>query len=159
MKEFQSKKSPTPPANPLPLSAANQSPPSLTRLDALLVGLMLVWGLNFVVAKTATDTLPPLVFNAIRFSLAAITLGTIFKLSGISLGLPRTEWLGLIGVAFLGNAAFQAFFMNGLHKTSVANSVLITTTAPIWLTLINAVRGHEHIRRAHLVGVFISLTG
>lgn len=131
----------------------------LTRLDALLVGLMLVWGMNFVVAKAAMDILPPLVFNAIRFSLAALTLGAVFRLSGVKLTLPRKEWLGLIGVAFLGNGLFQPFFMNGLHRTSVANSVLITTTGPVWITLFNAVRGNEQIRRVHIAGLLLSVSG
>src|SRR5262249_34442880 len=73
--------------------------------------------------------------------------------------LPRREWLPLIGVSFLGNAVYQALFLNGLHNTSVAHSVLITTIAPIGVVLYNIWRKKERGSRRVALGIVLALGG
>jgi drug/metabolite transporter (DMT)-like permease len=131
----------------------------LTVLDALLFLTMLIWGTHFVVAKAALDILPPLVFNAFRFTIGACTLGVVLKFSGEKMILPRREWLPLILVAFLINAVYQPLFMGGLKQTTVGNSVLIITTAPLWLVLVNVVRKQERTGRGMVIGGVLALTG
>jgi drug/metabolite transporter (DMT)-like permease len=120
---------------------------------------MVIWGMNFVVLKWAGNALPPMLFNGLRFGAAALMLGLVFKARGISLVLPRREWPTLIWLGFLGNALYQFVYINALHMTSVANSVLIITTAPVWVVLFNAWRGHERLHRRIALGVLVALFG
>ena len=128
-------------------------------MDGLLVLAMVIWATNYSVAKSALDVMPPFVFNTLRFSAGAITLLLLMKVSGEKLVLPRREWLPLIGVSFLGNVVYQALYLNGLHRTSVAHSVLITTCAPIGVVLYNIWRKKERGSRRVALGIVLALCG
>lgn len=130
----------------------------ITRLDVLLVLVMVIWGANFVVLKTVLEMLPPFVFNALRYCLASAVLGIIFKASGATLRLPRAHWLPLIGISVL-NAVFQIFFTYGLRSTTVANNALIITSVPVWVVIFNAIRSQERLSRPALTGIFLALAG
>jgi drug/metabolite transporter (DMT)-like permease len=45
----------------------------------LLISTTLVWGATFVIIKSALADISPLLFNAIRMSLAAVTLAIVFR--------------------------------------------------------------------------------
>ncbi|MEM8557449.1 MAG: EamA family transporter, partial [Bacteroidota bacterium] len=47
------------------------------RIDALLLFVVLVWGLNFAVIKVALAALHPFSVNIARFLIAALTLGAM----------------------------------------------------------------------------------
>src|ERR1700712_5228203 len=55
-----------------------ESPPRHTPMfvptDFLMVVMVAIWGFNFPVVKYATRIMPPLAFNAVRITLAAIVL-------------------------------------------------------------------------------------
>src|SRR3546814_20313074 len=54
------------PAAELPLSPLHM---------LLILGLMVLWGVNFAVAKVGLEQLPPMLFMALRFALVAIQIG------------------------------------------------------------------------------------
>jgi len=136
------------PISPAPITAAR-----LTLLDGLLALAMVIWATNYSVAKAALDVMPPFMFNTFRFSLGALTLAILIKASGEKLALPRREWLPIIGISFLGNVIYQAFFLNGLHNTTVAHSVLINAVAPLGVVLVNIWRKQERGSRRIMFGV------
>ena len=45
--------------------------------DLLLLGVVLIWGINFPITKAALDEVHPLVFNAMRFTLGTVLLGAL----------------------------------------------------------------------------------
>jgi drug/metabolite transporter (DMT)-like permease len=49
------------------------------KAHVLLILTSLIWGVTFVVIKTALSDISPLFFNALRMSLAALTLGIVFR--------------------------------------------------------------------------------
>ena len=75
----------------------------LDLLTAVFVAL--VWGLNFVVIKLGLAELPPLLFSALRFTVAA--LPWIFLV-----GRPQAPWRIILGIGlFLGLLKFSALFI------------------------------------------------
>ena len=52
------------------------------RAHAALVAMVIIWGVNFTVAKVALDELSPLAFNALRFPLAALLLVVVLQAQG-----------------------------------------------------------------------------
>jgi drug/metabolite transporter (DMT)-like permease len=142
----------------LPSALALRTPSRVTLLDGALIALMIVWGANFVVIKTALEVLSPIVFNGLRFSLGALVIGVLFRLNGVQLILPRREWPALI-VLGLAGVVYQALFTYGLHTTSVANNALIIASAPVWVVLANVIRRQERITRGAVLGVFLALGG
>ncbi|HLY26103.1 MAG TPA: DMT family transporter [Aggregatilineales bacterium] len=142
-------------------NAVSQPPTSsrFGRMDAFVLLLMMIWGTNFVILKTAVDVLPPMVINGIRFSVGALALGIIFKINGYKLILPRREWPMLIWLAFQGNALYQFVFLSSLRLTTVANNALIINVMPVWVVLYNAWHLHERLTRRALMGVVVALLG
>ena len=144
--------------SPLPDVPAVRIPPRFGLLDGALIALMIVWGANFVVIKTTLESLSPIVFNALRFSVGTLVIGVAFRLNGTKLILPRREWPVLIVMALMG-VLYQVLFTYGLRATSVANNALIISSVPVWVVLANAIRSQERITRGALLGVFLALGG
>ncbi|PJF35016.1 MAG: hypothetical protein CUN49_12735 [Candidatus Thermofonsia Clade 1 bacterium] len=128
----------------LPVSEARAKREPLARLalpftpiELLLVLCMIIWGTHYSIAKAALVVLPPFLFNAFRFSTGVIALYLVMKASGESFAFKRSAIPRLIFTSFLLHVVYQAFFINGLRYTTVANSVLLNTTAPIGVVLVN----------------------
>ncbi|MEW5982148.1 MAG: DMT family transporter [Acidobacteriota bacterium] len=131
---------------------------SVTPIDGLLLLMVLIWGGNFTVVKSALQQLTPLAFNAIRLLVASAVF-----LAAISwTGLPRFSrrewaWMALLGV--IGHFVYQMGFLGGLARTTASNSSLILGCSPVAVALVSAVAGHERIGRGQWAGVFLSVAG
>ena len=143
----------------------------MRRIDAALVGMVLIWGVNYSVIKRAFVEIPPQPFNAIRLAIASsVFLAAIGlarrrarrPMAGVSSVLftptPITRqdrwdlvWLGLIG-----HFVYQFCFVGGVNQTSVSNAALIIGATPVAVAVISALLGRERItavalgRRGHL---------
>lgn len=133
--------------------------------DFLMVGAVVIWGVNFTVVKLALREFNPLVFNTLRFGLATLVMMGILWQRGRtpaerSLTLAsRRDW-GLITLLGLGgHTLYQVIFINGLARTTPANSSLLMATAPIWVAIIGLVLGIERINRVMWVGILMSFSG
>ena len=73
-------------------------------------------------------------------------------------GLSETEWVkaGLSGL-FL--ALHFATWITSLEYTSVASSVVLVTTTPLWVALLSPLILRERLHRAVLVGLAVSVAG
>ncbi len=120
---------------------------------------MAMWAGNIVVSKPVTDALPPLGYNAIRFTLSVIGLFVLLRLQKIDLHLPRSEWKWVLLPALFSYALYQPAFIIGLHLTTAANSALIVSIGPLWVVLINAWRNHEPLTRTTIISVVVSMLG
>jgi drug/metabolite transporter (DMT)-like permease len=129
----------------------------LTDLTMLLV--VLIWGANFSVVKLALAELPPLVFSALRFSLAAALLWLLLCWREGIRPLPRGALAKLIILGVVGNTFYQFGFTLGLSSTSAANAALLTATSSAMVALAGGLLGIERLRRTMLAGVGLALGG
>jgi drug/metabolite transporter (DMT)-like permease len=128
----------------------------LSRLDALLLLMTVIWGSNYSIIKAALREIPPLGFNALRMILASsLFLAAICGTKGVP-RLSRRDWIGLVLLALVGQFIYQLLFMSGLARTSVSNSALILGCTPIFVALMTAALGHERISAARWAGVALS---
>ena len=119
----------------------------------LALAVVAVWGTNFVIIRLGLDALPPLLFAALRFTLAAVPLVFIVKR-------PAVPWrdlaaygvligVGQFGLLFI---AIDGFIAPGLASLVVQTQVVFTIAlamrgtgerlAPVqWLALLLAVAG------------------
>ena len=103
---------------------------------------------------------PALVVAAYRVGLATLVL------TPITLIQSRRELLGL-SARDLRMAALSGFFLaihfaawiSSLEYTSVANSVVLVNTNPIWVGILSPFLTHEGIRRSTLIGIGLSVCG
>ncbi len=152
---------PTSPPTALPGrgAEAGSSPRSDPWTDAGLLGLTLIWGVNFSVVKWALDTLDPMAFNALRFPLAALTVYVVLRIGG-KVPSPRRRdlpWILLLGL--VGNAAYQLLFIYALDLTRAGNVALFLATTPAWATILSGIAREGTLDRLAIVGVGFTLVG
>jgi drug/metabolite transporter (DMT)-like permease len=156
-------------------------------MDGLLLLMVVCWGANYALVKELFRYLPPRAFNAMRMSvasvlfLAAIAASTFLRrrARGVrdrivqatpggarSLAVFRTaspisgrDWLVLVGLGLVGQFAYQAFFAEGLKRTSVANASLTIGCTPIMVSLASAALGRDRLGPMHWVGIAASAIG
>jgi drug/metabolite transporter (DMT)-like permease len=126
--------------------------------DALLLLMVLIWGVNFTIVKFATTVFSPLAFTGLRVAVAAVVL--LIVASARSNPFPaRRDILSLMALGMLGNGVYQLFFVVGISKTNVGNAALIVAASPALIAIASRIGGLEHIRRRVLAGIGLSLFG
>ncbi len=115
---------------------------SSTPIDALLVLLVLIWGSNFSIVKTAIVEIPSVPFNALRILTACVVLVTVSRLRGEPPPV-RADWPRFLTLGFLGHFCYQMVFVTGLERTTVTNSSLILGCMPIAVLALNAASRHR----------------
>lgn len=127
--------------------------------DLGLLSLALIWGVNFSVVKVGLEELDPLVFNALRFPLAALALLGVLRTQG-PLRRPELRDLPhLVALGVLGNVVYQWFFIIGIDQTLAGNASIILATVPVWTALLSLRLGHERPGLLTWLGVFGTLAG
>ncbi len=147
----------------------------LSKLDALLLFMALIWGTNYTVIKFAFREVPPQAFNAVRMILASLVMlatmaitrrlrwnpGDVFYTRE---PLTRRDWTALAGLGFVGHCLYQFLFIGGVARTSVANSSLLLAASPVLITIAADVMRRagvaaERVTALHWAGTLISLLG
>lgn len=103
---------------------------------------------------------PPLVIAACRLAIASVLL------TPVALGLRRPELARLtrreLGLALLSGtflAVHFASWITSLEYTSVASSVVLVTTTPLWVVVLSPFTLREPITRWQLAGIGMALVG
>lgn len=147
------------PAPPLPRAR------TLGSTDLLMLSATVIWAVNFTVVKLALREFQPLVFNALRFSLATAVMLIILwrnsrrEAARDAAAIPRRDWGAIILLGLCGHTLYQLLFINGLARTTPANSSLLMGTAPIWVAIIGLALGIERINRVMWAGILTSFSG
>jgi drug/metabolite transporter (DMT)-like permease len=129
------------------------------RAYAALLLMVLIWGVNFPVAKAALDEIAPLAFNALRFPLAALTLLLALHLRGGVRWPEPAHRLRILGLGVLGNFVYQQFFIFGLDNTRAGNASILLAVTPILTALFSAAAGHERVTARTWTGVVATAAG
>jgi drug/metabolite transporter (DMT)-like permease len=126
---------------------------------AALLLMVVIWGLNFPIAKGALDELTPLAFNALRFPLAVLAVGIALLVRQRARWPDRADVPRVIMLGLLGNVVYQQFFIFGLDHTRAGNASILLAGTPILTALLSAASGHERVARGTWVGVVATFLG
>jgi drug/metabolite transporter (DMT)-like permease len=126
---------------------------------ASLLAMVVIWALNFSIAKDALREIPPLAFNALRFPLAAGVVFAALRLRGPLPRLRRGDAWKVAGSALLGNVIYQQFFILGLARTRAGTASVLLAGAPIMTALFSVVAGHERVPLRAWLGVLATFAG
>jgi drug/metabolite transporter (DMT)-like permease len=105
--------------------------------------MVLVWGVNYAVAKHALAQFEPLAFNAIRFCIASAFVFLVLRAQGERGRPDRGDLPKLVGLGVLGNVVYQGAFVLGLARTPAGTASLILAVSPVMTALFSALAGHE----------------
>jgi drug/metabolite transporter (DMT)-like permease len=122
----------------------------------LLLFATFVWGSTFIVIKSALADATPLLFNAVRMTLAAIALCIIFhrELRRMPAGALRAGFE--IGTLMWLGYEFQTA---GLLYTSASKSAFLTGISVVLVPLLLALFWRKHVNRFTQAGVLAALVG
>lgn len=138
------------------------TPPKTTSLPPLLVlifGILAVSTASIFI-RYAQANAPSLVIAAYRLSLASfiLLLPAMSRYQPELRGLSRRELtLALFSGVFL--ALHFATWITSLEYTTVASSVVLVSTTPLWVALLSPITIKEPLTRAVLIGMALALAG
>lgn len=123
------------------------------RADAALAGNTLIWGSTFVLVQAALRDISPILFLAIRFSIAAAALALLFR--GRARYRPTRGGL-IAGVCLFAGYLFQTV---GLQFTTASKSAFITGLAIPLVPLLTSLVYLSRPRIFELAGVLCATAG
>jgi drug/metabolite transporter (DMT)-like permease len=145
-------------------TVTEQRPPHGTqqgfgRAGLALVVMVLVWGINFPIAKAALRELSPLAFNALRYPFAALVVLLALRWRGGVRWPDAGDRRRVIALGLFGNLVYQQFFIFGLDHTRAGAASILLASTPILTALLSAAAGHERPRAGTWIGVIATFAG
>jgi drug/metabolite transporter (DMT)-like permease len=133
--------------------------PSVPPLLAIFFGILAVSTASIFI-RYAQEYAPSLVIAAYRLSLAALVLAVpaLLRHREEITSLTRRE-LGLALLSGLFLALHFATWITSLEYTTVASSVVLVTTTPLWVALLSPFTLREPVGRLVLIGMGLALIG
>jgi len=129
-------------------------------LPLSLLAAVLAVSSSSIFVRFAQHEAPSMVIAALRLTLASLALAplALTRHRDELKSLTRGEFfLGLLSGAFL--AIHFATWTASLEYTSVASSVVLVSTGPLWVALLSPVFLKEPLTKAVLVGMSLALLG
>lgn len=126
------------------------------RAHLLLVLITLIWGTTFVLIKQALLSASPLLFNAVRMSLAAVCLAVVYRKHLARLTRPAL-WAGTVMGFFL--FLGYAFQTTGLHLTTPSKSAFLTGVSTVLVPLLLMTIWKAHINPWRAAGIATAFVG
>lgn len=124
------------------------------------LGLIAVSMASLLIRFAQGAGVPSLVIAAYRLSLASLVLApfALWRHASELRGFTRRQWaLVLTSGIFLG--AHFAAWISSLAYTSVASSVVLVSSSPLWVALMAAFVLRERLSRVVLAGLVLTLAG
>lgn len=119
----------------------------------LALGIALVWGVNFVIIDVALARLPPLLFSALRFLVAAVPAILFLRSPGVP-----WRWVALMAL-FLGVVKFGLLFSGmAAGMPPGLSSLVLQAQAPFTLVFA-VVLLKERLTRQQVLGMAVALGG
>lgn len=119
----------------------------------LAVAVTAAWGLNFVMIERGLGTFPPLLFNALRFTLAAVP--------ALFVRPPRTvKWIWIVGVGLsLGVVKFSLLFAGMAAGMPAGLSSLVLQSQAVFTVVFAVLILRERPRLRQLAGLLVAAAG
>lgn len=133
--------------------------PCQRRINAAMLMLVTIWGLNFPIVKSAFTELPPFAFNGLRFAGAAVLLLVVLRRLEGPQRIPPSDLPGLALLGLLGHAGYQTLFMAGLARTTAGHSSLILALVPLFVGVLGVAVGLERPSPRMWAGLVIAFVG
>ncbi|OZB50461.1 MAG: EamA family transporter [Cellulomonas sp. 14-74-6] len=126
-------------------------------VDAVLLGVALVWGTSYLAAKELTAVAPVLVVLALRYVISAVALGAVCLVRRVPVPRGRELWVG----ALLGGtqAAVLTLETFGVAATSATNAGLIISLTIVVTPLLESVWSHAWLPAPFFVAAVLAVLG
>jgi drug/metabolite transporter (DMT)-like permease len=123
-----------------------------------LVGMAVIWGVNFSVMKYGTQNMAPAAYNFLRMGIACVIL---FAMAYARPGLrpSTTDRNRLLALGVLGHFIYQMLFLQGLSMTRAGTAALVVAASPAAVAIVARLSGHEKLPMKTVWGIVLSISG
>ncbi len=123
-----------------------------------LVGMAVIWGVNFSVMKYGTQVMAPVTYNFLRMAIACVIL---LALAYARPGLrpSKSDRNRLLALGVLGHFVYQMFFLQGLSMTRAGTAALVIAASPAAVAIVARLYGHEKLPMRAVWGIVLSISG
>ena len=123
-----------------------------------VIGMALIWGVNYTVIKYGMTFVAPMAYNSLRVAIAAVTMLVLARwLAG-----PwpaRRDTAMLLGLGVLGNGLYQMLFAEGVSRTRAGEAALVIGASPALIALFGRLKGVERVTTRGAIGIALSIFG
>ena len=131
-----------------------------------MVSLMTIfWSLNYIAAKIALRSFPPVFYACMRMMIAGILMVVLYAFwvrTRPQSAIQKWPWRDLLilsGVGVVGMVGNQIFFVAGMGRTSVAHASLVIATTPVQVLLFAWLKGQEQLTALKVAGMAMAIGG
>jgi drug/metabolite transporter (DMT)-like permease len=130
------------------------------RVSHILLGMVvLIWGANIGIIKSAYQDFHPLYFAALRFTACGALILFVVLLKERNLRIRRQDWGTILIIALPGTALYQILWSLGLDRTTATNSALILALQPIMAAVYVDLSRSESISKQEYGGMLLAFLG
>ena len=129
-----------------------------SRVDLILLCMVLFWGGNISIIKVALQHFDPVVFNCLRFLIASTTMVIAYR-RVFEDPVDRKELLNLLILGVLGNTIYQFLFIYGVKYTYVSHTSILLGMTPIFTAMVSSWTGLEPVQRKFWFAIVLSFVG
>ena len=135
-------------------------PPRERRMAEIgVLAVMAIWGMNFIVVKSAVAVLPPVGFTFLRFAIASATLFLLLRWREGSIGLPRRDLIAIMGVGVVGFGLYQILWTTGIQQIAAGDSALIIAATPVLVAFLAVLARSDVLTPLKIIGGLVSFGG
>ncbi|MGG0455249.1 DMT family transporter [Bacillus mycoides] len=128
-------------------------------IELLILSVVIIWGINYTIAKYGLLEFTAIEFTAVRMMAAAPLLLLLTFFIEKSLYMERKDIPRLIMVSTVGIVLYQTLFMETVQYTSATNASLLISISPIFTTLFAIFLRQEKFSSRKLIGSMIAFVG
>ena len=132
------------------------------KAELALLFNVVIWGATFVLVKSALHEISPVLFLAIRFSLATVALVALFRAwKWRALTAPHVTGKMLAAGSMIGVFLFAGYLLQtvGLQSTTAPKSAFLTSLATVMVPLLAALVYKIEPRISEVAGVLAATLG
>ena len=127
------------------------------RLQAFLA--IVFWGISFVATRLALREVSPVTLIFTRFALGVALLQIVLAARRVPLLPPRSSWLAITGLGFLGICFHQLIQSHALTMTTAVRTGWLIGITPIWSALLAAMFLRERFGPGKIAGLVLGFLG
>lgn len=126
----------------------------------ITIGILSISTAALFIRFAQNENVPSILIAATRMLMAAVIMAPILlsKKNREFTSLSRREWIMILSSGFI-LAIHMGSWVASLQMTSVVTSVVVVTTAPIWVGLLSFFILKEKVRLPLLVGMSVAIIG
>lgn len=143
----------------IPAHAAHAARRRTLAAEAVLLLVVLAWGVNPPIIKAGLAFVAPQPYNLARFVVASAVALLALALSRTWRTPDRRDLWALFRASALGFFLFQFFFTEGIQRTTAGNASFVLCLMPFSVILLNRCFRLETITRPVVVGILCSMGG